>query len=135
MVQVNFALEIEVFYVLFESDLFIFSSTSLKQHKEYFHFMCKIQLDLPVEDTIGMGHEGYHGVAWQDCLLSWDLDDLPSRALLCHYRLSKQFCYMFLLLPLLSHCSCFNFTLRYLQLCLASSNDEGRRSILHTLIL
>ena len=24
--------------------------TSLKQHKEYFHFRCKIELDLPVDD-------------------------------------------------------------------------------------
>ena len=37
------------------------------------------------------------------CLLSWDLNDLTSGALLCHYRLSRQSCYMCLLLPFLPH--------------------------------
>ena len=31
-------------------------------------------------------------------------DDLTSGALLCHYRLSRQSCYMFLLLAFLPHC-------------------------------
>ena len=47
----------------------------------------------------------------QPCLLSLDLDDLTSGALLCHYRLSKHSCCMFLLsmypelgvLPFLPH--------------------------------
>ena len=49
MVQLNFTLEIEVFYMQFDRYLSIFSMTSLKQHMEYFHFRCKIQLDLPLE--------------------------------------------------------------------------------------
>ena len=31
-------------------------------------------------------------------------DDLTSGALLCHYKLRRQSCYMFLLLPFLNHC-------------------------------
>ena len=55
VVQLNFTQEIEL--LMFETDLFIFSMTSLKQHIEYFHFRCKIQLDLsnsvaPNEDLI-----------------------------------------------------------------------------------
>ena len=48
VVQLNFAPEIEVFYVLFEKSLYIFSVTSIKHHIQYFHFRCKIQLDHPV---------------------------------------------------------------------------------------
>ena len=40
--------KIEVFYMLFERYLPIFSMTSLKQHIKYFHFLWKIQLDPPV---------------------------------------------------------------------------------------
>ena len=48
VVQLNFTPEIEVFYMMFETSLSIFSMTSLKQHTEYvlyLHFRCKIQLD------------------------------------------------------------------------------------------
>ena len=50
VVQLNFTPEIEVFYLLFEISLPIFSMKSLKQHMYYmhFHFRCKIQLDIPV---------------------------------------------------------------------------------------
>ena len=50
VVQLNFTTEIEVFYMLFEISLPIFSMKSLKQHMYYmhFHFRCKIQLDLTV---------------------------------------------------------------------------------------
>ena len=46
VVQLNFALEIEVIHMLFDSCLNIFSMTSLKQQIEYFR--CKIKLDLSV---------------------------------------------------------------------------------------
>ena len=46
VVQLSFTPEIEVFYMVFERSIFIM--TSLKKHMEYFHFRCKIQLDLPV---------------------------------------------------------------------------------------
>ena len=48
VVQLNFPPEIDIFYMLFERSLSNFSTTSLKQHEEYFNFRCKIQLDLPV---------------------------------------------------------------------------------------
>ena len=49
MVQLNFIPEIEVFYVLFDRSLSIFSMTSLKQHMKYFNVQCYyIKLDLPV---------------------------------------------------------------------------------------
>ena len=48
VVQLNFTPEIEVFYMLFERDLSIFSMTSLEQHIKYFNSLCKIQLDPPV---------------------------------------------------------------------------------------
>ena len=54
VVQPNFTPEIEVFYMLFERYLSIFSMTSLKQHVGYFHFRYKIQLDLPVQ-TLAVG--------------------------------------------------------------------------------
>ena len=41
VVQLDFAPEIEVFYMLFERHLSIFSLTSLKQHIEYVNFQCK----------------------------------------------------------------------------------------------
>ena len=49
VVQLNFTPEIEIFYMLFERYISIFSMASLKQHKKYFHFLCKMQLDLPVK--------------------------------------------------------------------------------------
>ena len=48
VVQLNFTPEIEVFYLLFEISLPIFSMTSLKQHIECLNFRCKIQSDLHV---------------------------------------------------------------------------------------
>merc|ERR1712037_472201 len=45
MVQQNFTPEIEVFYMLFDRSLSIFSMTSLKQHMEYFNCRYQIQLD------------------------------------------------------------------------------------------
>ena len=47
-VQLELTPEIEVFYMLFDRSLSIFSMISLKQHIEYFNFRCKIQVDLPV---------------------------------------------------------------------------------------
>ena len=49
VVQLNLTPEIKICYIMFERSLPIFSTTSLKHHIEYFHFRCKIQLDLPVE--------------------------------------------------------------------------------------
>ena len=49
MVQLNVTPEIEVFDMLFERSLSIFSMTSLTQLMEYSHFRCEIQLDLPVD--------------------------------------------------------------------------------------
>ena len=46
VVQLNFTPE--VFYMMFEISLSIFSMTSLKQRIKYFYFRSKIQLDLPV---------------------------------------------------------------------------------------
>ena len=40
VVELNFTPEIEVFYMLFDRSLSIFSMTSLKQHIEYFNFRC-----------------------------------------------------------------------------------------------
>ena len=40
VVQLNFTPEIEVFYMLLDRSLTIFSTTSLKQHMEYFTFLC-----------------------------------------------------------------------------------------------
>ena len=51
VVQLNFTPEIEVFYMLFERPLSIFSMSALKQHIEYFHLQSEIQLDLPVCDN------------------------------------------------------------------------------------
>ena len=48
VVQLNLTPETEVSYVLFDKSLSIFSMTSLKHHREYFNFLCLIQLDLPV---------------------------------------------------------------------------------------
>ena len=42
-------------------------------------------------------------------------DDLTSGALLCHYRLSRLSCYMFLLLPFLPHCSKYQMFYEYAQ--------------------
>ena len=42
VVQLDFTLEIEVFYMLYKRSLSSFSLTSLKQHMEYFNFRCKI---------------------------------------------------------------------------------------------
>ena len=56
MVQLNFTPEFEVFYMLFDRYLSIFSLTSLKQHMEYFNFRCKISWSLLY------AHE-YHKVA------------------------------------------------------------------------
>ena len=50
--QLNLTTEIEVFCMLFDRSLSIFSMTSLIQHIEYSHFLCKIQLDLPVVLTL-----------------------------------------------------------------------------------
>ena len=41
VVQLNFTPEIEVFYVLFDRSLSIFSMTSLKQSMENFNFRCE----------------------------------------------------------------------------------------------
>ena len=49
VVQLALTPEIEVFYVLFDRSLSIFSTTSLKHRMKYLHFRCKIQLDLPVQ--------------------------------------------------------------------------------------
>ena len=43
VVQLNFTPEIEVFYMLFDRYLSIFSLTSLKQHKDYFHLQCTVE--------------------------------------------------------------------------------------------
>ena len=51
VVYLNFTPEIEVFHMLFERYLTIFSTTSLKQHTEYLQFHCKFQLDLPINST------------------------------------------------------------------------------------
>ena len=48
VVQLNLTPEIEVFDMLFDRSLSIFSMTFLKQHMEYFNFRCKIHFDLPV---------------------------------------------------------------------------------------
>ena len=40
VVQLNFTPDIEVFHMLFERPLSIFSMTSVKQHMEYFNFRC-----------------------------------------------------------------------------------------------
>ena len=46
VVQLNATPETEVFDMLFDRSLSIFSMTFLKQHMEYFNFRCKIQFDL-----------------------------------------------------------------------------------------
>ena len=56
-VQLNFTPEMEVFYMLFERCLSIFSMASLKQHIEYLHIRCKIQLDLPVQSIANVWHD------------------------------------------------------------------------------
>ena len=48
VVQLNFTLEIEVLYMLFDRYHSICSMTCLRQHMEYFSFRCLIHLDLPV---------------------------------------------------------------------------------------
>ena len=53
VVQRNFTPEIEVFYMLFDTSLSIFTLASLKQHMTYFNFRCWIQLDLPVQERGG----------------------------------------------------------------------------------
>ena len=54
-----------------------------------------------------MGDEGSDGTAegrsGTSACSAGVCDDLTSGALLCHYRLSRQSCYMFLLLPFLPH--------------------------------
>ena len=52
VVQLNLTPEIEVFYMLFDRSLSIFSITSLKHHMEYFNFQCKIQLRLAVQKKV-----------------------------------------------------------------------------------
>ena len=44
VVKLNFTLEIEVFYMLFDRPLPILAMTSLKPHMKYFNFKKKIQL-------------------------------------------------------------------------------------------
>ena len=70
VVQLNLTPEMEVFYMLFERCLSIFSMASLKQHIEYFHSRCKIQLDLPVQDKRpslqSHSREKRHSVSLQD---------------------------------------------------------------------
>ena len=51
----DFTPEINVFFVLFNRCLPIFSTTSPKQHRKYFNIQCKIQLDLPVLDVLLLG--------------------------------------------------------------------------------
>ena len=50
VVQLNFSQENQVFYMKFERTVSIFRMTSVKLHIKYmyFHFRCKIQLDIPV---------------------------------------------------------------------------------------
>ena len=48
VVQQGFTPVIEVFYMVFDRSLSISIMTDLKQQIKYFHFRCKIQLDLPV---------------------------------------------------------------------------------------
>ena len=55
VVQLSFTPEIDVFYMLSERSLAIFSRTSLKrvkQHIDYINFLRKIQLDLPVHTVL-----------------------------------------------------------------------------------
>ena len=54
VVQLNFTPGIELFYMLFDISLSIFCVASLKQHVEYFHFRCKIQLDFPVTNVLSI---------------------------------------------------------------------------------
>ena len=45
----NFTPETEVFYMMFDRSLSIFSMTYLKQHMKYLNIGCLIQLDHPVQ--------------------------------------------------------------------------------------
>ena len=47
-VQLDFTPEMEVFCIMLDRSLPIFTMASVKQHKEYFNFRNKIQLDQPV---------------------------------------------------------------------------------------
>ena len=49
MAQLNLVQETEVFYMLFERCLSMFSITSIKQGMEYFNFRCLIKMDHPVQ--------------------------------------------------------------------------------------
>ena len=48
MVKLDLTQEFEVFFMMFDRSLPIFTMISIKHHKEYFNFWCKIQLDHPV---------------------------------------------------------------------------------------
>ena len=54
LVQLNSTPEIEIFHMLFDRSLSIFSMKSLKQHMECFNFRCINQLDLIVPWTSSM---------------------------------------------------------------------------------
>ena len=47
VVELDSTQEIEVFCMMFDRSPPIFTMTSIKHHKEYFNYRCKIQLDHP----------------------------------------------------------------------------------------
>ena len=55
VVQLDLTTDIEVFYMLFDRSLSIFSTTSLQQHIEYFNLCCKIHLYLPLQWIMDIG--------------------------------------------------------------------------------
>ena len=52
VVQLNFTLEIEVLCMLFDRALSIFTMISIENHIKYFNFRSKIQLDVPLCQTL-----------------------------------------------------------------------------------
>ena len=68
-VQLDFTLDIEVFSMLFGRGCRKNRKASIKQHKKYIDFWCKIHLDHPVQDGQGLLHPprrqrhqlGHHG--------------------------------------------------------------------------
>ena len=83
VVQLSFTPEIDVFYMLSERSLAIFSRTSLKrvkQHIDYINFLRKIQLDLPVHTVL----------RWVNTLQCKSLQQVPRFPFLGSLWLPKQ---------------------------------------------
>ena len=60
VVKLDFTTEIEVFYMLFERSISIFSMASLKQHTEFFNSLCTLWIKRIEQRKWNRGRNGLH---------------------------------------------------------------------------